>query len=145
VGAIPHEEMPAYYSLAEVAVSVPRSDGLPQSLFEALACGTPSVLGRLAAYEEVVTDGESALSADFEPGAVAEPSTGCSCNHHCGPRSLRRDCSRSSGWGRSRRRRSAWKPSTSRRCRPFARTAASPWAHCWTRLGSCCEALAEPL
>jgi hypothetical protein len=26
----------------------------------------------LAAYEEVVTDGESALFADFEPGAVAE-------------------------------------------------------------------------
>jgi glycosyltransferase involved in cell wall biosynthesis len=50
---------------------VPASDGLPQSLFEALACETPVVLGRLPAYAEVVTDGESALFADRDSTAIA--------------------------------------------------------------------------
>jgi len=72
VGCIEHHEMPALYSLAEVVVSVPSSDGLPQSLFEAMACGTPVVLGRLPAYAEVVRDGESAVLSDLEPPAIAE-------------------------------------------------------------------------
>jgi glycosyltransferase involved in cell wall biosynthesis len=70
-GAVAAADMPALHSLAEIEASVPSSDGLPQSLFEAMACGTPVVLGRLAAYEEVVADGESALLADFEPRAIA--------------------------------------------------------------------------
>jgi len=72
-GSIPHRDMPALYSLADVVVSIPKSDGLPQSLFEAMACGTPVVLGRLAAYDEVVREGESALLADFTPAAIAQP------------------------------------------------------------------------
>jgi glycosyltransferase involved in cell wall biosynthesis len=71
VGRIDHEQMPALYSLAEVVVSVPASDGLPQTLFEAMACGVPVVLGRLPGYGDVVVDGESALFTDFEPGAIA--------------------------------------------------------------------------
>ena len=70
-GSVAAADMPALYSLAEVVVSVPGSDGLPQSLFEAMACGTPVVLGRLPAYAEVVGDGESALLAEIAPGAVA--------------------------------------------------------------------------
>lgn len=71
IGRVDHENMPALYSLAEVVVSVPASDGLPQTLFEAMACGVPVVLGRLPGYEDVVTDGESALFTDFDPGAIA--------------------------------------------------------------------------
>lgn len=71
VGAIGHAEMPAYYALADVSVNLPFSDGLPTSLFEAMACETPSVLGRLAAYAEAVTEGEHVLLADFTPEAVA--------------------------------------------------------------------------
>jgi glycosyltransferase involved in cell wall biosynthesis len=71
VGSVAHREMPALLSLADAVVSVPSSDGLPQSLFEAMACGTPVVLGRLPAYEEVVRDGESALLAELEPAAIA--------------------------------------------------------------------------
>jgi glycosyltransferase involved in cell wall biosynthesis len=70
-GSIVHREMPALLSLAEAVVSVPSSDGLPQSLFEAMACGTPAVLGRLAIYEEVVRDGETAVLTDIEPAAIA--------------------------------------------------------------------------
>jgi glycosyltransferase involved in cell wall biosynthesis len=71
LGAVAHRDMPALYSLAEAIVSVPSSDGLPQSLFEAMACGTPAVLGRLRAYEEVVRDGDTALLADLSADAIA--------------------------------------------------------------------------
>jgi glycosyltransferase involved in cell wall biosynthesis len=71
VGRIDHAEMPALYGLAEVVVSVPASDGLPQSLFEAMACGVPVVLGKLAAYAEVVRHGESALLVELEPRSIA--------------------------------------------------------------------------
>ena len=71
VGRIDHERMPALYSLAEVVVSVPASDGLPQTLFEAMACGVPVVLGRLPGYADVVDDGETVLVTDFDPVAVA--------------------------------------------------------------------------
>lgn len=71
LGRVDYADMPALYSASDAVVSVPFSDGLPQSLFEALASGTPAVIGRLAAYEEVVRDGREALLADLEPGAIA--------------------------------------------------------------------------
>jgi glycosyltransferase involved in cell wall biosynthesis len=75
VGRIEHREMPAFYSLADVSVNLPFSDGLPQSLFEAMACGTPSLLGRLPWYAEVVRDGEQVLLCDLEAPAVASALT----------------------------------------------------------------------
>jgi len=72
VGRRPPEEMPALYSASEVVVSVPASDGLPQSLFEAMAAEVPVVLGRLAAYDEIIRDGESAVLSDFTPEAIAQ-------------------------------------------------------------------------
>jgi glycosyltransferase involved in cell wall biosynthesis len=56
-------------------VNLPFSDGLPQSLFEAMACGTPSLLGRLPWYAEVVTDGEHVLLCDLDPPAIASALT----------------------------------------------------------------------
>jgi glycosyltransferase involved in cell wall biosynthesis len=72
VGRIPHDQMPLYYNLADVAVGIPRSDGLPQTLLEAMACGVPNIVGRLGRYSEIVKDGESALFTDIEPASVAE-------------------------------------------------------------------------
>ncbi len=72
VGALGQADMPAFYTLAEVMVSIPFSDGLPQSLFEAMACETPSVIGRLPAYAEIVDDGEHVVLADLEPSAIAK-------------------------------------------------------------------------
>jgi glycosyltransferase involved in cell wall biosynthesis len=71
VGHIDHEEMPALYSLADVVVSVPGNDALPQSLLEAMACETPCVLSRLPGYLEVVAEGESAVLVDLTPESVA--------------------------------------------------------------------------
>lgn len=72
VGQIPHERMVEFLSLAEVAVAVPSSDGLPQSLLEGLACGTPSLLGQLEAYHEVVRHGESAWLVAIDHASIAE-------------------------------------------------------------------------
>jgi glycosyltransferase involved in cell wall biosynthesis len=59
-GQIEHDAMPAYYSIAEISVGVPTSDGLPQTLLESMACGTPNILSRLPRYEEIVHHRESA-------------------------------------------------------------------------------------
>jgi glycosyltransferase involved in cell wall biosynthesis len=71
VGHVTYDRMPMFYSLAEIAVGIPKSDGLPQTLLEAMACGVPNVVGRLDRYGEVVKDGESVLFADIEPASVA--------------------------------------------------------------------------
>ena len=71
IGSASPREMRGLYTLADLVVSVPRSDGLPQSLFEAMACGTPVVLGNLPAYREVVTEGESALFSEPNAGSLS--------------------------------------------------------------------------
>jgi glycosyltransferase involved in cell wall biosynthesis len=71
VGSVPHHGMPQHYSLADVTVAVPPSDGLPQTLLEGMACGAPSILSRLPRYEELVTHGESALFVDISPESIA--------------------------------------------------------------------------
>jgi glycosyltransferase involved in cell wall biosynthesis len=70
-GHVSHEEMTRYYSLADVAVGVPRSDGLPQTLLEGMACGVANVLSRLPRYEEIVRHEESAYFVDTTPEAIA--------------------------------------------------------------------------
>jgi glycosyltransferase involved in cell wall biosynthesis len=70
-GHVAHADMPEYYSLAEITVAVPSSDGLPQTLLEGMACETPSVLARLPRYEEIVEDRVSAYFVDDHPEAIA--------------------------------------------------------------------------
>lgn len=52
VPEIRHDEMPDFYRLADVVVSVPESDAFPVTLLEAMACGRPVVATRLPAIEE---------------------------------------------------------------------------------------------
>ncbi len=71
-GQVDHAEMPAYYSLAEICVAVPSSDGLPQTLLESMACGTPNILSRLPRYEEIVRHEESAYFVEPNPADIAD-------------------------------------------------------------------------
>jgi glycosyltransferase involved in cell wall biosynthesis len=71
IGRVDHADMPALYGLSDVVVSVPTSDGLPQTLFEAMACALPAVLGDLPAYAEAVTHDESALLVPLRPESIA--------------------------------------------------------------------------
>jgi glycosyltransferase involved in cell wall biosynthesis len=60
IGNIAYEEMPEWYSLSECTISVPSSDGMPQTIFEAWACGSFLIVGDLPQYNEFVEDGVSA-------------------------------------------------------------------------------------
>jgi glycosyltransferase involved in cell wall biosynthesis len=64
---VPAREMPVYYAAADVVVSAPLSDGLPQTLLEAMACGRPHVLPPLPRYRELVENGRDALFAEATP------------------------------------------------------------------------------
>lgn len=70
-GEVDHAEMPMLYGSAEISVGIPSSDGLPQSLLEAMACETPSILNRLPQYEELVRHEHSAYFVDTPPEAIA--------------------------------------------------------------------------
>lgn len=72
VGEIAHEAMPAFYSIAEMTVAVPSSDGLPQTLLEGMACQVPNVLGRLPRYEEIVSHRVSAYFVEATPQGIAD-------------------------------------------------------------------------
>lgn len=68
VGAVPFADMPLWYNLADAVVMVPRSDGLPNSLLEAMACGAVPVLNRLPHYAELISHGENGFLVDPEQG-----------------------------------------------------------------------------
>lgn len=76
LGAIENRDMPAYYSLADISVSLAPSDGMPNSVFEAMACGTPTVLTRLSRYEEFFRHGENTWMTDLNPNSVSEAISG---------------------------------------------------------------------
>lgn len=68
---LPHGEMPALYYAADVCVSVPSSDGSPNSVWEAMAAGCPCVLSRLPWLDGMVTEDE-AIVVEPNPRDVAE-------------------------------------------------------------------------
>ena len=58
---IPHDRMSLFLNLARVFVSVPDSDGMPQSLLEAMSCGTVPIVSKLRQYDEVIKNEVNAL------------------------------------------------------------------------------------
>ena len=65
VGAISHEEMPDFYRLADVTVSIPSSDGTPMSVLESMACGTPVLVSRIPNYDaHYIEDQKTVLMVD---------------------------------------------------------------------------------
>lgn len=71
VPAIPYADMPRWYNLAEVVVMAPKSDGMPNTLLEAMACGAVPVLGRLPQYDEVVQHGVNGWLAEPDSDGLA--------------------------------------------------------------------------
>ena len=72
VPAIAHSDMPDFYRLADVVVSVPISDSSSVSVLEALACGRPIVASDLPSIREWLWDlDRSALVPVDDPGATA--------------------------------------------------------------------------
>jgi len=71
IGDLAQRDLPVWYSLASVIIAVPPSDGLPQSLLEGMACGTPAILSRLPGYQEIIAHGESAWLVEAAPTEIA--------------------------------------------------------------------------
>ena len=63
---IDNELMPLYYNLADAVISIPKSDGMPQSLYESMACGCFHILGDLPQYREIVEEKKSGLYVDMK-------------------------------------------------------------------------------
>lgn len=63
--AIQNSDMPLYYNLADAVVSVPKSDGMPQSIYESMACGCFHILGDLPQYYEIVEAEKSGIYIDM--------------------------------------------------------------------------------
>jgi glycosyltransferase involved in cell wall biosynthesis len=55
-GFVPHNDLPAYYSLMDIFVHASRRDGLPNALLEAMACGKAVVVTPVGGMAEVVED-----------------------------------------------------------------------------------------
>jgi glycosyltransferase involved in cell wall biosynthesis len=70
VGSIPHEEIPRYCSLIDIAISPYRGDylfyGSSMKLLEYMAAGKPAVVSALGQIKELICDGHNGML--FEPG-----------------------------------------------------------------------------
>jgi D-inositol-3-phosphate glycosyltransferase len=61
VGAVPHEQLPLYYSAADVTVMPSSYESFGLVAVESLACGTPVVATRVGGLGSIVHDGETGL------------------------------------------------------------------------------------
>ncbi len=88
-GSIPYQDMPLWLNIADVAVMLPDSDGMPNSLLETMACGAVPVLNRLPQYTELVSHGRNGLFVDPDGdlvGALVGALTDAELRRHIGGR-----------------------------------------------------------
>lgn len=71
-GPRPLDQLPDWYRAASVFVLPSRSEGVPNVLLEATACGTPYVATRVGGVPEVAHLGEGRLVPPADPSALAE-------------------------------------------------------------------------
>ena len=72
LGAIQHQELPLYYSLADVCAVPSYSESFGLVALEAQACGTPVVASRVGGLAHVVVDGQTGFTIRaHDPAAYA--------------------------------------------------------------------------
>lgn len=72
LGAVPYDEMPAVYHALDVFVLPSHTEGIPRTVLEAQATGTPVVATHVGGVPDIVTDGESGLLCELRsPDALA--------------------------------------------------------------------------
>jgi glycosyltransferase involved in cell wall biosynthesis len=75
-GHVAHADLPAHYRRAAVCVVPSRWDNSPNTVYEAMGCGTPVVASRVGGIPELVVDGETGLLVPpDDPAALAEAVT----------------------------------------------------------------------
>ena len=72
ISEVPYHEMPLYMNLADAVISVPRSDGMPQTLYQAMSCGTYSIISDIPQTHELLELGaELSLTPVNDVDAIA--------------------------------------------------------------------------
>jgi glycosyltransferase involved in cell wall biosynthesis len=71
LGAIPHDRLPDWYRSADVFALPSHSEGIPNVLLEASACGTPFVASRVGGIPEIEGIGPCRLIPPNDPEALA--------------------------------------------------------------------------
>jgi glycosyltransferase involved in cell wall biosynthesis len=73
VGWIPHDELPKYLSSIKLLILPSFTEGLPNIMLEAMACGTPVLVTQVGAIPDIVKDGETGfLMEDNSPECIVK-------------------------------------------------------------------------
>ena len=73
LGWIPHDQLPRYLNEMRLLVMPSRYEGLPATVLESMACGTPVLATGVGAVPDIVKDGETGfIIGDLSPERIAE-------------------------------------------------------------------------
>ena len=68
-----HEQVPQYFNIADIVVSVPSCDSMPVSAWEGMACGVAPIVSDLGAVTDYIKDGYNGLVVpQRQPHVLAE-------------------------------------------------------------------------
>jgi len=64
-------KMAKAYNAADILISVPSSDGMPQSILEAMACKTPTIVSDLSHYQELLSHNQNTIMTSITIDGIA--------------------------------------------------------------------------
>ncbi|MDD5503055.1 MAG: glycosyltransferase family 4 protein [Candidatus Thermoplasmatota archaeon] len=75
---VPPKEMAAYFNMADVFISIPKTDQFASTIMEGMACGAIPVVSRIEPYGQYLKDGKNAFFAEpANPNELADRITHC--------------------------------------------------------------------